>query len=163
MWKEKMTYGLTLVYNNATTIPSTESDVAKKTGIGTHNNYFKADGKTPGCSLPGAYDKGSVNRTGYTFTGYWYGAEQIIDQYGRIKATPSRFTENATVYAGWSVKVFKITLDNQGADKRSGTAAIYERYADGFFLEKECKNRIGAITTPQMTGYSFYGYYINHH
>ena len=112
---------------------------------------YKCTSKTSKVKVP--------SRTGYTFTGYWYGAEQIIDEYGNIKATSSRFTDNVTVYAGWSAKVFKITLDNQGADKRSGTSAIYERYADGFFLEKECVNRIGAITTPQMTGYSFYGYY----
>ena len=370
MWKEKLTYGLTLVYNNATKLPDTESAAAKKSGIGTWNNYFRLDGKTPGRELRGVFGKGSFyrtgyyftgwycgdvmlwdangnpvanasvggkqwssggrymwdgsttvtahwepmktsltidwngatefygagsslpttwypdfyayndkthdiygesqfaklgydfmgwyhgdtkvydtdgkvvqnvwvdgqqmdqnqlfkwidpkrkdnkdaasngitltarwnpkiyginlddnggsggsgivyekyqngfyfdykctsktskvkvpSRTGYTFTGYWYGAEQIIDEYGNIKATSSRFTENVTAYAGWSAKVFKITLDNQGADKRSGTSAIYERYADGFFLEKECVNRIGAITTPQMTGYSFYGYY----
>ena len=369
MWKEKMTYGLTLVYNNATKLPDAESAAAKKSGIGTWNNYFRLDGKTPGRELRGVFGKGSFyrtgyyftgwycgdvmlwdangkpvanasvggtqwssggryvwhgsttvtahwepmktslkldwggatdfyhprgfpttwypdfyayndkthdiysaldlgrtgydfmgwyhgdtkvydidgkvvqnvwvdgqqmdqdqlfkwidpkrkdnkdaasdgitltarwnpkiyginlddnggsggsgiiyekyqngfyfdykctsktskvkvpSRTGYTFTGYWYGAEQIIDEYGNIKANPSRFTENVTAYAGWSAKVFKITLDNQGADKRSGTSAIYERYADGFFLEKECVNRIGAITTPQMTGYSFYGYY----
>ena len=112
---------------------------------------YKCTSKTSKVKVP--------SRTGYTFTGYWYGAEQIIDEYGNIKATSSRFTENVTAYAGWSAKVFKITLDNQGADKRSGTSAIYERYADGFFLEKECVNRIGAITTPKMTGYSFYGYY----
>ena len=112
---------------------------------------YKCTSKTSKVKVP--------SRTGYTFTGYWYGAEQIIDEYGNIKATSSRFTDNVTVWAGWSAKVFKITLDNQGADKRSGTSAIYERYADGFFLEKECVNRIGAITTPQMTGYSFYGYY----
>ena len=112
---------------------------------------YKCTSKTSKVKVP--------SRTGYTFTGYWYGAEQIIDEHGNIKATSSRFTDNVTVWAGWSAKVFKITLDNQGADKRSGTSAIYERYADGFFLEKECVNRIGAITTPQMTGYSFYGYY----
>ena len=99
---------------------------------------YKCTSKTSKVKMP--------SRTGYTFTGYWYGAEQIIDEYGNIKANPSRFTDNVTVYAGWSAKVFKITLDNQGADKRSGTSAIYERYSDGFFLEKECVNRIGAIT-----------------
>ena len=73
------------------------------------------------------------------FTGYWYGAEQIIDEYGNIKATSSRFTDNVTVYAGWSAKVFKITLDNQGADKRTAHQQSMNDMLTDFSLKRKCK------------------------
>ena len=89
MWKEKLTYGLTLVYNNATKLPDTESAVAKKTGIGTHDNYFTLDGISPGRKLPGVYGKGSFYRTGYYFTGWYCGDVMLWDVNGKPVANTS--------------------------------------------------------------------------
>ena len=50
-WIPKLTYGLTLVYNGATTRGGSDGEIA------TYNNYFILDGGSPGRKLPGVYGK----------------------------------------------------------------------------------------------------------
>ncbi|MCH5198310.1 MAG: bacterial Ig-like domain-containing protein [Oscillospiraceae bacterium] len=108
-------------------------------------------------------------KTGYVFAGYYAkvtdnstsdakGESKYIDENGSIIAAASEFTEDTTIYALWLPAVYKITLDNQGADF-SGTAAYYQKYKTGLYADAECEGIIERIETPQKTDYVFAGYY----
>ncbi len=42
-----------------------------------------------------------------------------------------------TLYAKWKLLPYKITLDNQGANKSGGTRAVYECFSKGYYKNKE--------------------------
>lgn len=56
------------------------------------------------------------------------------------------------------VSVFRIELDNQGADEE-GTREYYEKYGVGNYTSAECATEISTIVIPKRTGYTFGGYF----
>lgn len=70
----------------------------------------------------------------------------------------SEENDTITLYANWEPRIFKISLDAQGATER-GTKTYYERYEDDNFERENCKNTITTITKPEWIGRTFNGYY----
>ncbi|MDO5328631.1 MAG: InlB B-repeat-containing protein [Coriobacteriia bacterium] len=104
-------------------------------------------------------------REGYDFCGYYTsdGNTQIIDEEGYLnKGIPyTYFTEDTELKASWE-HVYKITLDNKGADQdHQGSSVLYEKYDIGFFHNIECTTKFDKIVLPVKTGYEFKGYFEN--
>ena len=106
-------------------------------------------------------------KTGYDFRGYYdklaqtgdIDPKQYIDSEGNITASNTDFTSDTTLYAIWTPSVYKITLDNQGANK-PGTKSFYYRYGDGFYQDETCYVvQESPIYKPQKETYIFRGYY----
>lgn len=91
-------------------------------------------------------------RTGYTFVGW--SPETISD-----------IQEDTTVNAVYERSVYEITLDTVLEAKSGdadGTSAIYEKYSEGFYTDRECTsvvNGVIGITVPVRSGYLFQGYF----
>ena len=108
-------------------------------------------------------------KTGKKFGGYYTRkngeGEQWIDANGKLTSnlTNNKISANTTIYAKWSPAVYKITLDNQGADKVAGTAAVWEKHGTGYFSDaaatKQYTNSNKKITCPQKKNYTFGGYW----
>lgn len=108
-------------------------------------------------------------KTGKKFGGYYTQkngeGEQWIDANGKLTSnlTNNKISANTTIYAKWSSAVYKITLDNQGADKAAGTAAVWEKHGTGYFSDaaatKQYTNSNKKITCPQKKNYTFGGYW----
>ena len=108
-------------------------------------------------------------KTGKKFGGYYTRkngeGEQWIDANGKLTSnlTNNKISANTTIYAKWTPAVYKITLDNQGADKVAGTAAVWEKHGTGYFSDaaatKQYTNSNKKITCPQKKNYTFGGYW----
>lgn len=87
--------------------------------------------------------------------------EQIIDENGTIlNKDPTRFKKDTKLYAKWGPAVYKVTLDNQGADTgKEGTRFIYEKYGVGWYWDLGCTQLITSpITIPEKKANEFLGY-----
>ena len=108
-------------------------------------------------------------KTGKKFGGYYTRkngeGEQWIDANGKLTSnlTNNKISTSTTIYAKWTPAVYKITLDNQGADKVAGTAAVWEKHGTGYFSDaaatKQYTNSNKKITCPQKKNYTFGGYW----
>ena len=108
-------------------------------------------------------------KTGKKFGGYYTQkngeGEQWIDANGKLTSnlTNNKISANTTIYAKWTPAVYKITLDNQGADKVAGTAAVWEKHGTGYFSDaaatKQYTNSNKKIICPQKKNYTFGGYW----
>lgn len=102
--------------------------------------------KKDGCIFNGYYTERNGQGTKY------------IDSDGKILSTPTTFDEDTTLYAHWISEVYKITLDNQGADI-AGTKEYYEKFGIGNYTTKACATKITKITMPKKEHHEFFGYY----
>ena len=116
---------------------------------------------------------GSFSKAHYIFKGWYCKSTKLFDADGKVVKSVTyngetwstgkgiyKFPHDTGIKAKWEPKIFKISLDNQGADIRSGTDVIYQKYDSGYYSDGACTKEISYITCPRMTGYSFYGYYI---
>lgn len=108
------------------------------------------------------------SKTGQIFGGYYTGkegnGEQWIDENGKIKIKANKISSEKTVYAKWTPAVYKITLDNQGANKgEEGTGAVWEKYNIGFYSDvattKQYTDSNKKIICPKKKNYTFGGYW----
>lgn len=108
------------------------------------------------------------SKTGQIFGGYYTGkegnGEQWIDENGKIKIKANKISSEKTVYAKWTPAVYKITLDNQGANKgEEGTGAVWEKYNTGFYSDaaatKQYTDSNKKIICPKKKNYTFGGYW----
>lgn len=108
------------------------------------------------------------SKTGQKFGGYYTEkngkGEQWIDENGKIKIKANKITSDTSIYAKWTPDVYKITLDNQGANKgEEGTGAVWEKYSIGFYSDaattKQYTNSNKKITCPKKKNYTFGGYW----
>lgn len=108
------------------------------------------------------------SKTGQIFGGYYTGkegnGEQWIDENGKIKIKANKISSEKTVYAKWTPAVYKITLDNQGANKgEEGTGAVWEKYNIGFYsdvaITKQYTDSNKKIICPKKKNYTFGGYW----
>ena len=98
-------------------------------------------------------------RTGYMFKG-WADASD-----GEAVYTDKQYVSNLTsvngatvdLHAVWEPLLVYITMDKQGGSE--GTDDFYEKYENGFYSDKECRNVISKIISPGRTGYTFLGYF----
>lgn len=108
------------------------------------------------------------SKTGQIFGGYYTGKEgngdQWIDENGKIKIKANKISSENTVYAKWTPAVYKITLDNQGANKgEEGTGTVWEKYNIGFYSDvattKQYTDSNKKIICPKKKNYTFGGYW----
>lgn len=108
------------------------------------------------------------SKTGQIFGGYYTekegNGEQWIDKNGKIKIKANKISSEKTVYAKWTPAVYKITLDNQGANKgEEGTGAVWEKYNIGFYSDaattKQYTDSNKKIICPKKKNYTFGGYW----
>lgn len=108
------------------------------------------------------------SKTGQIFGGYYTGkegnGEQWIDENGKIKIKANKISSKKTVYAKWTPAVYKITLDNQGANKgEEGTGTVWEKYNIGFYSDvattKQYTDSNKKIICPKKKNYTFGGYW----
>lgn len=108
------------------------------------------------------------SKTGQIFGGYYTekegNGEQWIDENGKIKIKANKISSEKTIYAKWTPAVYKITLDNQGANKgEEGTGAVWEKYNIGFYSDaattKQYTDSNKKIICPKKKNYTFGGYW----
>ena len=105
------------------------------------------------------------SRTGYTFQGWSSSASGNVEYSDGQEVSNLATTGSKILYAIWTPNVYTITLNNQSATT-AGTTAIYEKYADGYYLNNssgtvsnKMSTTANGITVPVRTGYTFEGYY----
>lgn len=108
------------------------------------------------------------SKTGQIFGGYYTekegNGEQWIDENGKIKIKANKISSEKTVCAKWTPAVYKITLDNQGANKgEEGTGTVWEKYNIGFYSDvattKQYTDSNKKIICPKKKNYTFGGYW----
>jgi len=110
-------------------------------------------------------------RTGYIFGGYYlnvrnngssdaYGDYEVINSAGIIVSSSFDFSANEIIMAKWIPIVYEIALV---AEDCTGdyTQFFYEKYGNGFYIDKDCSLSISDIKLPKKVGYSFKGYYLD--
>ena len=106
------------------------------------------DSTVPSISVP--------SKTGYTFGGYYTATNGGGTQYYNASGSGTRaWTTDGgqTLYAYWTPKTIKITLDKQGGT--GGTDTFYYKYGiNKFYSNEACTSEITAITKPTKTGYT---------
>lgn len=86
-------------------------------------------------------NKNGFKKTGYDFMG-WSQSKNDHNLYKKDRAKISKDLsttngETITLYAIWEPHVYKITLDNQGADKSDkDTSAVYEKYTEDYYQDE---------------------------
>ncbi|MGN1201525.1 MAG: InlB B-repeat-containing protein, partial [Candidatus Caccovivens sp.] len=181
-------------YNPGDSVPlSGSSSMISKTLYAqwTVNSYtltFNTNGATSSSfpsSVTVTYTSGNYNdmsgasilRTGYTFLGWYTSSSGGTQIYGsnNICVTGTSYWDsnsnwcyagNLTVYARWSAKIIKVTLDQQSGS--GGFTEIYYKYQLTspyyYYQDSSCSTPVygtsgTSISTPGRTGYSFGGYY----
>ena len=97
---------------------------------------------------------------GYEFQGYKLGNRTVINADGTFAIDASEYTSDATLYAEWTFKKYKITLDY------CMTGLVNEDTADPYMMEyydRYFEDSKGIMTTtveyPKVRGKNFEGYY----
>lgn len=121
----------------------------KQGGSGGSGSATATYGSTvPSISVP--------TKTGYTFAGYYTATNGGGTQYYNASGAGTRAWTTAggqTLYAYWTPKTIKITLDKQGGT--GGTDTFYYKYGiNKFYSNEACTSEITAITKPTKTGYT---------
>ena len=109
---------------------------------GTSSISVKFNSRTANITVP--------TRAGYSFGGYYTATNGGGTQYYNASGVcqrPLTTAGNVTLYAKWTANTYTINLDKQGGtDGTSSTSATYN-------------SKLGTITPPVRTGYTFAGYY----
>ena len=101
----------------------------------------------------------TFTRTGYIFKGWSTTANGDVEY--KDKETIGSFSVDGSslkLYAVWEIGVYRIALDNKGAEN-IGTPEYYQKYESGIYSDANCKTAVSNITIPVKTGYTFVGYY----
>lgn len=76
-----------------------------------------------------------------------------------VKNITSENGQTVMLYANWEADVYEIITDKQNGI--GGTDIFYEKYAFGWYKEKNLQDMIKNIAIPNKTGHLFLGYYEN--
>lgn len=103
---------------------------------------------------------------GYTFLGWSTNNDSTDPEFKKADLENGQgvFTIDAELplYAIWSANTYTITLDNTGVTT-PGTPQLYEKFDNGVYKDAENTSEVtqteNPITTPQLEGYTFDGYY----
>ncbi len=130
----------------------------------TANSYtvtLDADGGTDGtASVSATYDSAmpsatAPTKTGYNFSGYYYGETQYYNANMGSVRTWDR-AEATTLQAHWTAKQCTVILDADAVVNTPGTASVNNVTYDQAMPTPE------GLTAPTKTGYTFDGYYTGH-
>ena len=96
-------------------------------------------------------------RNGYNFTGWATSpnGNKLYDDQESVKNLATSGTY--MLYAKWTPKVLKITLNKNGGS--DGTSTIYQKYNTGWYSNAAGSTSITTITKPTQTGKTFDGYF----
>ena len=105
-------------------------------------------------------------RTGYDFSKY-YGDGSCGGSNGETYVYSNKsfagdlctdIYKDATLYASWTPKTIKITLNKNGGS--GGTDTFYYKYGTNkFYSDSSCSTQITSISKPSRTGYTFLNYH----
>ena len=105
-------------------------------------------------------------RIGYNFKGYYSGQNgsgtQIVYENGDINTSANTVftTNNSTIYAKWTPKVFTVTLNHQSPTNSPAPSTVYLKYATNWYSNPTATTQISSMTTvPTKTNYDFGGYW----
>ncbi len=99
------------------------------------------------------YDFGTIDKTGYTFLGWYSDATDgsaYTDAQGKSAGMTWKESNSTTAYAHWEANKYKISLDYCGATAFNTVTDISATY-DAEITDK--------LPVPQKSGYSFVGWY----
>ena len=154
------------VNGNNTSAPSCQANIYtitlnKNGGTGTVSDSIDCVFDSQSCELP---DTDSIVRPGYTVGAMWCsdadGGEPCYEGGINITENISATGTDITLYAVWTPNVYKITLDDNGADSASAPSEIYLKYATNWFSDESATQPINQLSVlPEKTGYEFSGYY----
>lgn len=125
----------------------------------TYNVSLHRQGGTGGCgsvqatygsAMPTGADITAPTKTGYVFRGYYADLNGKGTQYyhaDMTSANPWNISEDRTLYAYWSAKVYTVTLNRQSGS--GGSASVQATYYAA----------MPTATAPIRAGYTFQGYY----
>ena len=94
---------------------------------------------------------GNLTREHYLLNGY-------NGPLGKVSAGEVFIREEVTYTAIWSGVFYLVELDSQDAEQ-AGTADIFQKYSEGYFLEETATTSLEKIVIPAKTGYKFLGYF----
>ena len=154
------------VNGNNTSTPSCQANIYtitlnKNGGTGTVSDSIDCVFDSQSCELP---DTSSMVRPGYTVGAMWCsdadGGEPCYEGGINITENISETGTDITLYAVWTPNVYKITLDDNGADSASAPSEIYLKYATNWFSDESATQPINQLSVlPEKTGYELGGYY----
>ena len=120
--------------------------------------YSDKDGNNEISKLPSV-----PSREAYEFLGYYSSntaySDQLIDENGNFTSvfTTTYFEENATLYAVWDERIYRITLNANGGS--GGTQELWLWYQKGFYFDSSLNNVATKLTQlPTSIGFTFNGY-----
>lgn len=125
----------------------------------TYNVSLHRQGGTGGCdsvqatygsAMPTGADITAPTKTGYVFRGYYADPNGKGTQYyhaDMTSANPWNISEDKTLYAYWTAKVYTVTLNRQSGS--GGSASVQATYYAA----------MPTATAPIRSGYTFQGYY----
>lgn len=125
----------------------------------TYNVSLHRQGGTGGCgsvqatygsAMPTGADITAPTKTGYVFRGYYADLNGKGTQYyhaDMTSANPWNISEDRTLYAYWTAKVYTVTLNRQSGS--GGSASVQATYYAA----------MPTATAPIRAGYTFQGYY----
>lgn len=89
-------------------------------------------------------------RIGYRFCGFSASKNGNAIETEGVKNLAAAHGDTVTLYALWEAEAICVTLDHQGANRFPGTGQFYERYADGYYQDRELSKRFqnGKIELP---------------
>lgn len=129
---------------------------AKWTAKTSTVTFDQQDGSGGTTTVTATYDSAMPSitiptRTGYTFGGYFANTGGYGTQYYNADGTSTRTWDKTdtsiTLYAKWTAKTYKVTLDQQGGS--GGTESVTATYASS----------MPTADMPTRDGYAFGGYY----
>ncbi len=90
-------------------------------------------------------------RAGYEFAGWSETPDGSAINPKSVKNLTLVHNQTVTLYAKWKPGIFKINLDNQGANAGTGTKVVYEWYAKGYYEDFTAKKMFerNKIQVPQ--------------
>lgn len=105
------------------------------------------------CGAETVLSENGFKRTGYEFVGWSKTAGGKAIDTKTVKNLSLIHNQIVTLYAVWKPQVFEILLDNQGAEEKPGTAAIYEKYGKGYYADAKASKKfpLDEIQIPQKT------------
>ena len=146
---------------------STTSNLASWSGGATTNKYFKnlrngSGTVTLTANWSTTVTLPTLSKTGHTCN--WYDTSGTSGGSAFTTTISQNAATSITIYARCTANTYNITLNQQSGS--GGTATIYEKYGDGYYLtnnsgtlSNKMSTTANGVTIPTRSGYTFGGYY----
>ena len=165
-WTPKK-YNLTLYYNNATTKPTGGATTIAKDGkSATWNDYFTYDAK-----IKKIFGAGKIERTGYTFNGWYIGGKENGTKFWDAAGNPTvpldykekpwsdkdgnyKWDGNTNVTAEWTENSYTIKFDGNKPGTASNEVTKIPASKKVKYTEKVTLNEKSSLTGWTFTGWN---------